>query len=104
MTPRLDVEMIDIDDSFEEIRTQLQDTVRSRLPVRGEDSDEVIGVLQVRDFFSALSAREASISAISSGMFPSSRISPMRWTWSKPFAARRAIWCWSMTNTAISKA
>ncbi|MBB5702864.1 putative hemolysin [Ochrobactrum daejeonense] len=57
MTPRLDVEMIDIDDSFEEIRTQLQDTVRSRLPVRGEDSDEVIGVLQVRDFFSALSAR-----------------------------------------------
>lgn len=57
MTPRLDVEMVDIDDSFEEIRTQLQDTVRSRLPVRGEDSDEVIGVLQVRDFFSALSAR-----------------------------------------------
>ncbi len=57
MTPRMDVEMVDIDDSFDEIREQLQNTSRSRLPVRGEDSDEVIGVLQVRDFFNQLSSR-----------------------------------------------
>ncbi|WP_094509758.1 hemolysin family protein [Brucella thiophenivorans] len=57
MTPRLDVEMIDISDSFEEIREQLQHSSRSRLPVRGENSDEVIGVLQVRDFFNQLSLK-----------------------------------------------
>ncbi len=57
MTPRMDVEMVDIDDSFDEIREQLQTTSRSRLPVRGEDSDEVIGVLQVRDFFNQLSSK-----------------------------------------------
>jgi putative hemolysin len=57
MTPRMDVEMVDVDDSFDEIRLQLHNTSRSRLPVRGEDSDEVIGVLQVRDFFNQLSSR-----------------------------------------------
>ncbi|MFQ0812763.1 DNA-binding protein [Brucella anthropi] len=57
MTPRMDVEMVDVDDSFDEIREQLQNTGRSRLPVRGEDSDEVIGVLQVRDFFNQLSSK-----------------------------------------------
>lgn len=57
MTPRMDVEMVDVDDSFDEIRLQLHNTNRSRLPVRGEDSDEVIGVLQVRDFFNQLSSR-----------------------------------------------
>lgn len=55
MTPRLDVELIDIDDSFEEIRERLHLSNRSRLPVRGENSDEIIGVLQVRDFFNQLS-------------------------------------------------
>jgi len=55
MTPRLDVEMIDINDSLEEIRDQLQQSSRSRLPVRGENSDEIIGVLQARDFFNQLS-------------------------------------------------
>lgn len=39
MTPRLDVEMIDIGDSFEEICDQLQHSSRSRLPVRGDNSD-----------------------------------------------------------------
>ncbi|MEJ5022256.1 hemolysin family protein [Ochrobactrum vermis] len=57
MTPRMDVEMVDVDDSFEEIREQLRNTGRSRLPVRGENSDEVIGVLQVRDFFNQLSSK-----------------------------------------------
>lgn len=55
MTPRLDVEMIDIEDNIEDIRDQLQKSNRSRLPVRGKNSDEIIGVLQVRDFFNQLS-------------------------------------------------
>ena len=57
MTPRLDVEMIDIKDDIEAIRDQLQKSSRSRLPVRGENSDEIIGVLQARDFFNHLSLK-----------------------------------------------
>ncbi|MCV9907603.1 hemolysin family protein [Brucella sp. HL-2] len=57
MTPRLDVEMIDIEDDVEAIRDQLQKSSRSRLPVRGENSDDIIGVLQARDFFNQLSLK-----------------------------------------------
>ncbi|MGO8536031.1 DNA-binding protein, partial [Rhizobium ruizarguesonis] len=55
MTPRLDVEIIDIDDSLDEIRTQLHLTKRSRLPVRKGSSDEVIGILPVTDFYDSMS-------------------------------------------------
>ncbi len=103
MTPRMDVEMVDVDDSFDEIRLQLHNTSRSRLPVRGEDSDEVIGVLQVRDFFNQLSSGAVSICARSSVMFRSCRTFPMRSTWWKPFAARQRIWCSSMTSMVILK-
>ncbi|NLS03685.1 HlyC/CorC family transporter [Rhizobium sp. P32RR-XVIII] len=54
MTPRRDVEVIDIEDSLEEIRKQLHQTRRSRLPVRRNSSDEVLGVLFVKDFYDAL--------------------------------------------------
>lgn len=54
MTPRLDVELIYIEDNIEAIRDQLQKSSRSRLPVRGENSDDIIGVLQARDFFNQL--------------------------------------------------
>lgn len=56
MTPRLEVEMIDLHDGIDVIRDQVQQSSRSRLPVRGENSDEILGVLQARDFFNALSA------------------------------------------------
>jgi putative hemolysin len=56
MTPRLEVEMIDLQDSIDVIRDQVQKSSRSRLPVRGENSDEILGVLQARDFFNELSA------------------------------------------------
>ncbi|GLU29979.1 MULTISPECIES: hemolysin family protein [Brucella/Ochrobactrum group] len=56
MTPRLEVEMIDVHDGIDVIRDQVQQSSRSRLPVRGENSDEILGVLQARDFFNALSA------------------------------------------------
>ncbi|TCL68179.1 hemolysin family protein [Rhizobium sp. BK251] len=56
MTPRRDVEVIDIEDSLEEIRAQLHRTGRSRLPVRKGSSDEVLGVLFVKDFYDAMSS------------------------------------------------
>ncbi|MBB3608113.1 hemolysin family protein [Rhizobium sp. BK602] len=57
MTPRREVELIDIDDSAEEIRAQLRQTSRARLPVRKGSSDEVLGVLFVKDYYDAVSTK-----------------------------------------------
>lgn len=53
MTPRRDVEVIEVDDDPVELRAKLRATSRSRLPVREGHSDEVIGVLFVKDFYDA---------------------------------------------------
>jgi putative hemolysin len=54
MTPRRDVEVIDIEDGVAEIRAQLRKTQRSRLPVRNGSSDEILGVVFVKDAYEAL--------------------------------------------------
>ena len=54
MTPRRDVEVIDIEDDPAEIREQLRATHRSRLPVRNGDSDEILGVLFVKDAYDSI--------------------------------------------------
>ncbi|MET3857251.1 hemolysin family protein [Rhizobium sp. OAE497] len=65
MTPRRDVEVVDIDDTPEEIRKQLQETRRSRVPVRRGSSDEVFGVLFVKDYYDAMSSNgHADIQAL----------------------------------------
>lgn len=51
MTPRRDVEVIDTEDDPEELRAQLRATQRSRLPVRKGSSDEILGVLFVKDAY-----------------------------------------------------
>jgi Hemolysins and related proteins containing CBS domains len=56
MTPRRDVEMIDLTDSIEEIRAQIRRTHRSRLPVHDGSQDEIIGVLYAKDFYDAFEA------------------------------------------------
>ncbi|MBB3655497.1 putative hemolysin [Rhizobium sp. BK650] len=56
MTPRRDVELVDIEDSPEEIRKTIQSTSRTRLPARKGSSDEVLGVLAVKDYYDALAA------------------------------------------------
>lgn len=53
MTPRRDVEVIDIEDDLAEIREQLRNSQRSRLPVRRGASDEILGVLFVKDALDA---------------------------------------------------
>lgn len=55
MTPRREVEIINVDDSFAEVQAQLRGTARSRLPVRKGSSDELLGVLFVKDFYDAVS-------------------------------------------------
>lgn len=53
MTPRREVEMIDLTDPPEEIDRLLRTTRRSRLPVHEEEPDAVIGVIIVREVLAA---------------------------------------------------
>jgi putative hemolysin len=56
MTPRREVEVIDLADSADEIRAQLRETRRSRLPVQDGEPDSIIGVAVVKDVIERLSA------------------------------------------------
>uniref|UniRef100_A0A9E8A0R2 Hemolysin family protein n=1 Tax=Bosea sp. NBC_00436 TaxID=2969620 RepID=A0A9E8A0R2_9HYPH len=56
MTPRREVDVIDLEDSAEEIRTQLRATRRSRLPVQDGEADAIVGVLLVKDLIEFLQA------------------------------------------------
>ena len=51
MTPRRDVEVIDLSDSAKTIMAQLRATSRSRLPVQDGEDDNIIGVVTVKDLF-----------------------------------------------------
>ncbi|AEQ52432.1 hemolysin family protein [Pelagibacterium halotolerans] len=61
MTPRTDVEMLDFDDDFETIRTELARARHSRLPVSSGEFDNIIGVLVVRDYLAAQPADHAAL-------------------------------------------
>jgi putative hemolysin len=49
MTPRREVEIIDLSDSAEELRQQVRASRRSRLPVQDGESDAIVGVIVVKD-------------------------------------------------------
>lgn len=55
MTPRREVEVIDLADTADEIRAQLRATRRSRLPVQDGEPDSIIGVCVVKDMIDRLS-------------------------------------------------
>ncbi len=55
MTPRREVEVIDLADTAPEIKAQVRGTRRSRLPVQDGEADAIIGVVSVKDMFDALS-------------------------------------------------
>jgi putative hemolysin len=54
MTPRTEIDWIDIDATVDEIRTVLADTPHSRLPVAEGSVEEIVGVVQTRDLLAAL--------------------------------------------------
>lgn len=54
MTPRTDVDWIDLEDDEETIRSLLIETPHSRLPVTEGSSDNVIGVVQSRSLLASL--------------------------------------------------
>lgn len=50
MTPRTDVYSIDINDNLEEYIDELLEERYSRIPVYNKDSDDIIGILYMKDF------------------------------------------------------
>lgn len=57
MTPRTDVFSIDINDPMEEYIDKLMELRYSRIPVYDDDSDRIIGILNIKDYL--IKAREA---------------------------------------------
>ena len=53
LTPRVDMDAIDIADSPEEILDQIREQTHSRLPVYEEDIDHIIGILRIRRYLRA---------------------------------------------------
>lgn len=54
MTPRTDMFCIDVDSSLEEARLKLIESGHSRVPVIGESTDDIIGLLYAKDLLNAL--------------------------------------------------
>jgi CBS domain containing-hemolysin-like protein len=54
MTPRTDMICIPVDSSLEEARQQLIESGHSRVPVIGESTDDIIGILYAKDLLRAL--------------------------------------------------
>ena len=54
MTPRREVEILDLSDDIAAIRQQARDTRRTRLPVQDGEADEIVGVVVVKDLMNAL--------------------------------------------------
>ena len=105
MTPRTDVDWIDLDESEEEIRTILIRSPHSRLPVAQGEADNMLGVVQARELLGACPREPAARRReLTCGPLRSFPIRSMPWTRSTCCARRTCRWLWFMTNTAISKA
>ncbi|MBQ9360425.1 MAG: HlyC/CorC family transporter [Lachnospiraceae bacterium] len=51
MTPRIDVVEVDIDATYDEVRSIFADERYTRIPVYKDDRDNIIGVINMKDFF-----------------------------------------------------
>ncbi|RLQ89353.1 hemolysin family protein [Notoacmeibacter ruber] len=58
MTPTIEVEMLDVAQSIQSIREQIETTRRSRLPVREGSDDNIIGIVRTHDLLIALGRDE----------------------------------------------
>jgi putative hemolysin len=54
MTPRTEIDWIDLDSTAEEIRAALLETAHTRIPVADGSVERIIGVIQIRDVVAAL--------------------------------------------------
>jgi CBS domain containing-hemolysin-like protein len=61
MTARVDMEAIDIDDDWEDILRQANETLCSRLPVYEGDTDNIIGILHLNALYRALLEKDGPV-------------------------------------------
>ncbi len=54
MTPRTEVDRISADASIDDVRDIMLNSLHTRMPVTGENADDIIGVVQSRDIVAAL--------------------------------------------------
>ena len=104
MTPRTQIEFLDLDDPDEEIRRQIRDSAYSRFPVVQGGTHQLAGIVQVKDLLAACLAGAAVRPA--RGAAPAAV--PAEYghaccARSKCSRAAASRWRWSSTNTAISK-
>jgi putative hemolysin len=59
MTPRRDVEMVDLEATSAEALAALRRIGRPRIPVQSRETGEVVGIITLADAFNAVSRREA---------------------------------------------
>ncbi|MCU0855783.1 MAG: hemolysin family protein, partial [Rhodobacteraceae bacterium] len=64
MVPRHEVEVVDVNDSPADIIRRFRETGHSRLPVREDDPDNIIGLLKSRDFLTAGADGEPDVRAL----------------------------------------
>ena len=62
LTPRVDICAISQSDSLEDVARAFTENAYSRLPVYGEDMDDIVGILHEKDFFIAYHNKEKSFS------------------------------------------
>ena len=64
MTPRREVEILDLADPPDEILVKLRATRRSRLPVQDGEADAIVGVVTVKELYDRLAMQAATGSAL----------------------------------------
>ena len=62
LTPRVDIVAISKDSTMEEIAESFTKGAYSRLPMYGEDLDDIVGILHEKDFFVAYHGKKDSVS------------------------------------------
>lgn len=70
MVPRPDLDVLDLDDSWEELREQIITSLYSRLPVCRDGIDNLLGVLKLRRVIGALNEEDAGVDLIEEHMKP----------------------------------
>jgi len=60
MTPRREVEVIDLDEDVADILTQVGQTRFTRLPVQDGDADSIIGIVVVKDLLNAIISKTSA--------------------------------------------
>ncbi len=57
MTPMTDIDLLAIDEEPADLRRKIKLSPHSRIPVHGEDPEEILGILQIKDVVDALLTR-----------------------------------------------